>query len=268
MQQVYATRTRPAVPNLALVIVGALVFTGCRPAVDPGLTGAPTPAAPEVTVVEPSAGAAIATIREVVSSPVWVTLGEAPPQPAQTNQALAYGDRIRTADRALAEVGLATGPVFRIGGNASLTLGPNQLQLQTGQMITWVKGAAGVSTQQPMEPIEILTPVGIAGIRGTTVFVNIAEDPDAPVEIFAWEGQVSFRPNDMAGEVILNSGEQLFVSPLAPPSDRSLEALQRQVQPLSQRVALQRLQNSPLINGFSQPLPTRPALEATVEGLD
>lgn len=76
--------------------------------------------------------------------------------------------------------------VFRLGGNASLTLRPNQtLQLSTGQMITWLEGT-------PPAPVTIQTPVGAAGIRGTTVFVNIEEDPQAPVEIFAWEGDVTF----------------------------------------------------------------------------
>jgi hypothetical protein len=264
MQPAYVTRTRPRVAPAALIVAGAIALTGCRPAATPIAPATPDVDSDPQAVEAPAPMTAIATIREVVASPVWVTLGQSPPSPAQTHQPLAFGDRIRTEDQALVEVALAAGPVFRLGGNATLTLGPNQLQIQAGQMITWVAGSASGRA----EPIEIVTPMGIAGIRGTTVFVNIAEDPDAPVEIFAWEGQVSFRPNNMAGEVILNSGEQLFISPVVPPSDRNLAALQRQVQPLSQQVARQRLQNSPLINGFSRPLPTRPALEATVEGLD
>ncbi len=169
---------------------------------------------------------------------------------------MAYGDQIRTADQALAEVGLVNGAMFRIGGDATLTLQPSQLQLTSGQMITWVEGSLP-------EPVDIVTPVGIAGIRGTTVFVNIGDDPSAPTEIFSWEGRVAFRLVGSQEEVILNSGEQLFVSP----GDRDIDQLRQRVQPLDRATALERLDNSPLINGFSRPLPTRSELEATVEEL-
>jgi hypothetical protein len=170
---------------------------------------------------------------------------------------MAYGDQIRTADQALAEVSLVTGPMFRIGGNAALTLRPSQLVLDAGQMITWVEGETKV-------PVEIVTPVGIAGIRGTTVFVNIADDPNAPVEFFSWEGRVAIRLADGGEEVILNSGEQVFVTP----GETDIETVRQQVQPLDQATAAQRLQDSPLINGFSRPIPTRSQIEATVDTLD
>ena len=226
---------------IALAVAGGVAIAGCEPTQTSG------PTTPEPT---------IATIQDIVASPVSVSLALGEPQPAQVNQTMAYGDQIRTADQALAEVGLVTGAVFRIGGDATLTLRPSQLQLDAGQMITWVEGALA-------EPVEIVTPAGIAGIRGTTVFVNIADDPSAPVEIFAWEGEVAFRLTEGGEEVILNSGEQLFVSP----GEQSIEALQQQVQPLDRATAQQRLQNSRLINGFSQPIPTRDAIEATVDEL-
>ncbi len=223
--------------TMALLVAGAMSLAGCEG--------------------KPPEQAAIATVQEIVAAPVWVTLDQALPAPAQANQAMAYGDQIRTEDQALAEVGLAAGPVFRIGGDATLTLRPNQLQLDGGQMITWVEGAK-------TEPVEIVTPTGIAGIRGTTVFVNIADDPTAPTEFFSWEGQVAFRLADGGEEVMLNSGEQLFVFP----GDRDIDALRQRVQPLDRAAALQRLQNSPLINGFSRPIPTRSQIEATVDSLE
>jgi hypothetical protein len=64
--------------------------------------------------------------------------------------------------------------------------------------------------------------------------------------------------------VILNSGEQLFVAP----GEDDIEALRQRVQPLDKAEALQRLDESALINGFSGPIPTRPAIEATVNGLN
>ncbi|PSR15955.1 hypothetical protein C8255_20400 [filamentous cyanobacterium CCP3] len=227
---------------IALAVAGGVAIAGCEPT------------EPQAETAQDQL--AIATIQDIVASPVSVSLAQAEPEPAQVNQAMAYGDQIRTADQALAEVGLVTGAVFRIGGDAALTLRPSQLQLDAGQMITWVEGTAS-------DPVEIVTPAGIAGIRGTTVFVNIADDPAAPVEIFSWEGEVSFRLVDDGEEILLTSGEQLFV----PPGGQDIEALRQQVQPLDRATAQQRLQNSPLINGFSQPMPTRDAIEATVDTL-
>ncbi|MFQ4134969.1 FecR domain-containing protein [Nodosilinea sp. PGN35] len=248
----HATRRIARVPGgqalgLAIAIAGSLALAGCEPANTPETAG-------ELPQGEPPA---IATIQAIVANPVSVTLAQGEPEPAQVNQTLAYGDQIRTADQALAEVGLVTGAMFRIGGNAALTLRPNQLQLNAGQMITWVQGTLP-------DPVEIVTPAGIAGIRGTTVFVNIADDPNAPVEFFAWEGEVAFRLAGSEEDVVLTSGQQLFVSP----GEQDVEALRQQVQPLDRATAQERLEQSPLINGFSQPLPTRPELEATIDNLN
>ncbi|MGB3200331.1 MAG: FecR family protein [Nodosilinea sp.] len=236
---------------IALAMAGGVAIAGCEP------TEPQVEAAQDQAAIPERIASRIATIQDIVATPVSVSLAQAEPEPAQVNQTLAYGDQIRTADQALAEVGLVTGVVFRIGGDAALTLRPNQLQLDAGQMITWVEGTLA-------EPVEIVTPAGIAGIRGTTVFVNIADDLSAPVEIFSWEGEVAFRLTEGGEEVILTSGEQLFVSP----GQQSIEALRQQVQPLDRATAQQRLEQSPLINGFSQPILTRDAIEATVDALE
>lgn len=237
----------PKLITIALLMVGGAALASCKPARTPESSS-------DLLQAEQ---AAIATIQEIVADPVLVTLGQQAPTPAKQNQVMAFGDRIATADQALAEVGLINGAVFRIGGGAALTLQPDQLLLESGSMITWVEGT-------PTGPLEIVTPVGIAGIRGTTVFVNIADEPTAPVEFFSWEGEVTVRLTDSGEEVILTSGEQLFISP----AEDDIEALRQQVQPLDQAEALQRLEESELINGFSRPLPTRPAIEATVDALE
>ncbi|MBW4482356.1 MAG: FecR family protein [Tildeniella torsiva UHER 1998/13D] len=249
--------------TIALLVAGGMALAGCDSQSDPFRNRASTsnppvePAQEAPSATAPADQTAIATIQAIVANPVSVTLGQGEPEPAQVKQTLAYGDQIRTDDQALAEVGLVTGAMFRIGGNAALTLQPNQLKLDAGQMITWVVGKLP-------EPVEIVTPVGIAGIRGTTVFVNIDDDPNAPVEIFSWEGEVAFRLADGGDEVVLNSGQQLFVSP----GEQDIEALRQQVQPLDRAAAQKRLEESRLVNGFDRPLPTRPELEATVEALE
>lgn len=242
--------------GMALLMAAGMALAGCERAATPKTTVEPAQET-QPAIAPQGQSTTVATIQAIVANPVSVTLGQGEPQPAQINQAMAYGDQIRTADQALAEVGLVTGAMFRIGGNAALTLQPNQLQLDAGQMITWVEGKLP-------EPVEIVTPAGIAGIRGTTVFVNIDDDANAPVEIFSWEGEVAFRLADGGDEVVLTSGQQLFV----PPGEQNIEALRQQVQPLDRAAAQERLEGSPLINGFSRPLPTRPELEATIDALE
>ncbi|MEO1068107.1 MAG: FecR family protein, partial [Cyanobacteria bacterium J06638_6] len=187
-----APTVNPRAFALPLLLVMGLIGCQATPPPEP-------PQGDSTTTATVDAATNIATIQAIVAEPVWVTLGQTGPAPAQVNQAMAYGDRIRTADEALAEVSLVTGAVFRIGGDAELTLQPSQLQLNAGQMITWVEG-------QLAEPVEIVTPAGIAGIRGTTVFVNIVDGPAAPIEIFAWEGEVAFRLAGGTDEIILTSG--------------------------------------------------------------
>lgn len=239
------------------VLLG-LALVGCRgpvappapdasPATNPPSTQAPVPATPE----------AIASIRDIVAQPVWVRPAQGDEAAAQVGTSLQFEDTVRTEAPALAEISLGE-VVFRLGGNASLTLRPNQtLQLAAGQMITWLEGT------HP-GPVTIQTPVGAAGIRGTTVFVNIAEDPQAPVEIFAWEGEVTFQPTGATDAVVIRDGEQLLVRP----GEVDVAALQQRVRRFGAEEFRQRLDTSPLINNFDQPLPTQADIEAVGEGLD
>jgi hypothetical protein len=200
---------------------------------------------------------AVASIRNIAAQPVWVRPAQGEETAAELGMTLQYEDTIRTEAPALVEVGLGE-IVFRLGGNASLTLRPNQtLQFAAGQMLTWVEG-------KPSGPVTIQTPVGIAGIRGTTVFVNVDENPQAPVEIFAWEGEVIFQPTRATDGVVIRDGEQLLVSP----GEVDVAALQRRVRRFEAAEFRQRLENSPLINDFDQPLPTLSQIESVGETLE
>lgn len=235
-----------------------LTLVGCRGTVVPP-TSDPTVSAPASSTQTPasSATAAIAIIRNIMSQPVWVRSVQGEEIAAQVGSPLQYEDTIRTEAPALVEISLGE-VVFRLGGNASLTLRPNQqLQFAAGQMLTWVEGAVS-------SPVTIQTPVGAAGIRGTTVFVNVEEDPQAPVEIFAWEGEVTFQPTGAADVVVIRNGEQLLVRP----GEVDVAELQRRVRRFGAEEFRQRLANSPLINDFDQPLPTLPQIEAVGEDLE
>ncbi|MFH7245317.1 MAG: FecR domain-containing protein [Spirulina sp.] len=232
-----------------------LALVGCRGTVAPQNPD-PTPQ-PTETLESSATAEAIATIRDIVAQPVWVRPAQGEEIAAQVGAPLQYEDTVRTEDPALVEVGLGT-LVFRLGGNATLTLRPNQqLQFAAGRMLTWVEG-------RPPGSVTIQTPVGVAGIRGTTVFVNIEEDPQAPVEFFAWEGEVTFQPTGSADVVVIRDGEQLLVRP----GEVDVADLQRRVRRFGAEEFRQRLENSPLMNDFSQPLPTLPQIEAVGEGLE
>ena len=195
-------------------------------------------------------------MRDIVARPVWVQSPQGEVD-AQVGMAMAYGDTIRTKNPALVEVSLGE-VAFRLGGQAALTLSPNQtLQFTGGQMLTWLEGS-------PPGPVTITTPVGVAGIRGTTVFINIADDPQQPVEIFAWEGEVTFQPTGSTDVVVIRDGEQLLISPGAIDGAN----LQSQVRRFEPEEFRQRLAASPLIHGLNSPLPTLSTIEAVGDTLD
>lgn len=255
------SRLQPLRWGLCCGLLG-FVLVGCRGTVAPPMANpTPPPDSPSTEVPAPSAQdalpqEALASIRDIVAQPVWVKPAQGEENAAQVGMAMQYADTIRTEDPALVEVGLGT-LVFRLGGNATLTLRPNQqLQLAAGQMITWIEGTSP-------GPVTIQTPVGAAGIRGTTVFVNIAEDPQAPVEIFSWEGEVTFQPIGATDVVVIRDGEQLLVSP----GEVDVAELQQRVRRFSPEEFRQRLETSPLINDFGQALPTLPQIEAVGETL-
>jgi hypothetical protein len=210
------------------------------------------------TAEQPTSGdaeAADAVISSVEAAPVWI-------QPQNTSieeaaiagSALLYGDTIRTEGDGLAQVDLASGLAFRIGGDASLVLQPdNRLNLSAGQMLTWVEPGENV-------PTEIVTPAGIAGLRGTTLFVFVPPN-GGEVVFFAWEGTIQVQLEAGGEEILLQPGEELLVRP----GERDVAAVRSRVRRLSRREILQRRRESRLLTQFRQPLPTQSAIEATLE---
>jgi hypothetical protein len=236
---------------LALLVCGGLM--SCRPA-PTGSAGSGAPPSPQAEPQNPDA-----VITEVAAMPVWVKISEPDPEsPAANGMGLVYGNTIITADQGLAEVDLRNGLAFRIGGTARLTLQPgNQLNLESGQMITWV-------TPGQQVPAEITTPAGVAGLRGTTLFVDLPEDPTAAVEFFAWEGTITLRPLGAAEDLVITSGEQLSLRP----GENNIPELRQRIRRLSLPEIEQRRSQSRLLNGFSQPLPTQPQIDEVLGTLE
>ncbi len=222
-------------------------------AVPPPAATAPTAAAPPES--EPIAPTIAAEVAAVEAQPVSVKVANQDQETdASVGMQLAYGDTIRTAETGLAQIDLANGLAFRIGGEASLTLQPNQeLQLDSGEMLVWVEPGQQV-------PTKIVTPVGVAGLRGTTLFVQISDNPEEGVVFFAWEGEIRLRFQGDTEDLILNSGEELQVRP-----GERINSLRTKVRQLGRREMRQQRRQSRLLNEFRQPLPTLRQLERTIE---
>lgn len=226
------------------VLVSVLV--GCR-STESASTNAPSPANSSASPAATTPAIAAATLSEIQKQPVWVKPQNAKSEVSGTQgMALKVGETIRTEGEALAQVDLSNGLAFRIGGDAVLTLQPdNKLNLNSGEMITWVQPGQKV-------PAEIVTPGGIAGIRGTTVYVKIPKNPEEGTLFFSWEGNVAVRLPGLAEEILLESGQEILI----PKGEKNIAKLRASVRQLSLGEWNKRRQKSRLIGQFSKPLPT------------
>ncbi|MGK7876953.1 MAG: FecR domain-containing protein [Xenococcaceae cyanobacterium] len=218
-------------------------LSGCRTS-EPTTSTNPSPTiSTPVSQIEEAA----ANISEIQQQPVLVRQLNATEEITATEgMALQFSETIRTKGEALAQVDLKNGLAFRIGGDAVLTLQPdNRLNLSAGEMITWVEPGKQV-------PIEIVTPGAIAGIRGTTVFVKIPKDPNQEIEIFSWEGCVEVWLPNQPGEVIINAGERVKIRR----GETDISRIRASVERLKPRQWLQRRRRSRLLNNFRRQMPT------------
>ncbi|MCS6812220.1 MAG: FecR domain-containing protein [Cyanobacteria bacterium] len=219
---------------------------------------APAVAASTGVTSSPPLSSPIAVVSEILRQPVWVRPAHAQQEvAAQEGMGLQAGETVRTQGDALAQIEFATGLAFRLGKNSVITIQPDRrLKLQSGAMITWVQPGKTV-------PAEIVTDTAIAGIRGTTVFVNIPTDPKTGTLFFAWEGQVSVRLPNQPGELLLKTGEEVRVWR----GERDLERVRRRVRRLKSNEWQQRLrQRDNLLRGFRKALPTLKTIEIIKPG--
>ncbi len=221
----------------------------------------PAVSTPKTTASEdaiaPTVPPVAATIAEIQKMPVFVRLLNLPQeQPAKQGMGLQVGETIRTEKQALAQVNLKNGLAFRIGGNAVLTLQPqNQLNLTSGEMITWVEPGRKV-------PSEIVTPTAVAGIRGTTVYVKIPRNSQEGTLFFAWEGIVSVRLPGQTESITLKTAEEVRIRP----GERDIRAIRRRIRRLSRKEWQQKRRSDRLLRGFATPLPTLPIIEQVKPG--
>ncbi|SBO43794.1 FecR family protein [Cyanobium sp. NIES-981] len=198
------------------------------------------------------------TVADVPSRPAFVRPPGDQERSARVGQRLPGSSLLRTQRPGRMQVDLPNGRSFRLGGDAVVRLTPSALDLERGQLIAWINPG-----RQGGEPLRVRTRVGTASIEGTTVFLEVDAER---VLVFSWEGRVRVSTDSspagsaQAGggqEVVLRSGEQLTYQNGAWLSPRRLGRAE----------ALQRRRSSPLLNGFSAPMPTLPVIDRELESL-
>lgn len=241
-------------------LILASFLSGCRASV-PKVTTSPSPSinstseqplpsSPTKVAATPSqtsSASSPATISEIQSQPVWVRRLKATREiPAEKGMGLQIGETIRTEGKAMAQINLKNGLAFRIGNNAVLTLQPdNRLNFSGGEMITWVNPGQHV-------PAKVITPGGIAGIQGTTIYVKIPQAPNEPIEFFTWEGTMSIQLPNQPEEFQVKGGEIVKIRP----GETDIRKIRASVRRLTSQEWLARRRKNPLINKFGKPLPT------------
>lgn len=232
-------------PCLLLLLLLGLV-NGCQFSPPPSQT-ASNPQDSATTAKSASQAEAPANIAEIQKQPVSVRqLNTTQEIAAKSGMGLQFGETIRTRNQAMAQVDLKSGMAFRIGGDAVLTLQPNnQLKLTAGRMITWIQPGQKV-------PTEIVTPAAIAGVRGTTVYVEIPENPQDEVLFFAWEGRVAVWLPGQTEVMELKTGEEVKIRP----GERDMGKIRRRIRRLKSQEWRRKLRNDRLLRGFNQPMST------------
>ncbi|MEO0535556.1 MAG: FecR family protein [Cyanobacteria bacterium P01_A01_bin.123] len=255
---------------MSLALILATTLAACQGQSDSGQTSTPTVASD--TQTEPAATSSVAettsnieaerkndaTITQVQQPSIWVkSVSTQTELEAQVGTGLIFGDILRTEADALAEVALSSGLAFRLGGNASLVLQPdNRMELSSGQIIAWVEPGKQV-------PTEIVTPAGVAGLRGTTIFIEISDEPEPEVHILAWEGTITFTVPGESESLVLEGGQGLRLRA----GETDLPALRNRIASLNRRQIRQQRQQSRLLNNFDRPIPTQPQIDQVMDSI-
>lgn len=214
------------------------------PTSEPATTTAPQPVVNEQ---------AIAKVSLVEEKPVSVLASKSSKTTeAQVGMGLHLADTVRTQGKGKTQVEFNNGIGFRIGGNSSVQIKPNnRLNLTEGKMITWVKPGLKV-------PTEISTTYATASIRGTTAFVEIPKDIKQGIRFFSWEGTVVVKLANQTQEITLLTGEEIIVKP----NSKTLPVVRRM--DLNEWKEISK--KSSLLRNFNSPLPTQSIIDKLVPG--
>ncbi|MEN9252467.1 MAG: FecR domain-containing protein [Thermostichales cyanobacterium BF4_bins_65] len=204
-----------------------------------------------VAAGDPALAAPLARVEEIYGQPVTVVSSPQAPRPAAVGMELFAGDQLRTGSHGRAQVQQSSGFFVRVGANAVLTvLLDNEVRFAQGRMITWVEGAVA-------RPVRIVTPLGVAALQGTTLFVD-APEHGRWVRFFSWEGEIRISAGRQS--VTLNSGESVLVP-------RGATRLPRPYR-LPGAVLRRQFQESVLLHGFGAAVATIGKIQGMLESAD
>jgi FecR protein len=179
---------------------------------------------------------------------------------AKVNESASKGQRVRTAN-ARAQLTFNTGAVGRLAQNSVLTVG-QCARLQSGTLL--VNGAMNGCTSSV-----------VAGVRGTTYLMEVAENGQGKIKVLEGEVRVSKASQPLENtaeppaastkqleestpnEVVLSEGEQVEVS-----SAGAIGAIEQLTQE-----EFSRLLKGALFNGFSTELPGIGKIQASFQRL-
>jgi len=135
-------------------------------------------------------------------------VGETQWQPVKLNDTFCLGDKLRANRRSRAEISLAKS-ILRINANTTLTL--RGIKENNTAVIDLLTGAVYFFSRDP-KSLEIRTPLGNIGVRGTEFFISVEE---GKTFLTVFEGEV-FATNP-EGTLILTSGQSaIFEAEQAP----------------------------------------------------
>jgi tetratricopeptide (TPR) repeat protein len=120
-------------------------------------------------------------------------------QAVAPNQPLCAGDTIRVRAKSRADVLYANQTALRLNANATITI--DGAAQQGASSIGLLQGAAHLLSRKPAN-LEVRTPFGVAGIRGTEFLVEVGDDR---TELTVFEGTV-LAANE-SGSVSVASGQ-------------------------------------------------------------
>jgi hypothetical protein len=132
-------------------------------------------------------------------------------QPAQTNEVLQVGDRVRTGEPGRAMLRLADDCIVRIPANTIFEIEDHAAGQAPGLFLQG--GSAYLNSRERPGRIPARTRLASGAIRGTEFHIQATPDGGAIISVF--DGEVELR-ND-SGEVLLRSREQGLAEPGAAP---------------------------------------------------
>src|SRR5262245_55880903 len=130
-------------------------------------------------------------------------VGETLWQPVKLNDQFRAGDQLRVLDRSRADVALLDQSVLRLNENTTITI--QAVKDERTGVIDLLRGAAHFFSRGPGS-LDVQTPFGIAGVRGTEFLINVET---AQALLTTFEGTVVAE--NSAGSLTLTSGQSAVV---------------------------------------------------------